>query len=50
MFKTPIAEKKRRSITNDNKEVVKTPGGGLSASVMESVLSTPEESGSLSAD
>ncbi|XP_036072870.1 proliferation marker protein Ki-67 isoform X3 [Oryzias melastigma] len=47
MFKTPIAEKKRRSMTNDNKEVVKTPGGGLSASVMESVLSTPEESGEM---
>lgn len=45
MFQTPVAEKKRRSLTNDP-EVVKTPGGSLSASVM----STPEESGSLFPD
>ncbi|XP_011486232.1 proliferation marker protein Ki-67 isoform X3 [Oryzias latipes] len=42
MFQTPVAEKKRRSLTNDP-EVVKTPGGSLSASVM----STPEESGEM---
>uniref|UniRef100_A0A3P9ICG3 Marker of proliferation Ki-67 n=1 Tax=Oryzias latipes TaxID=8090 RepID=A0A3P9ICG3_ORYLA len=42
MFQTPVAEKKRRSLTNDP-EVVKTPGGSLSASMM----STPEESGEM---
>ncbi|RVE59451.1 hypothetical protein OJAV_G00188580 [Oryzias javanicus] len=47
MFKTPVAEKKRRSLINNDQEVMKTPGGGLSASVMESVLSTPEESGEM---
>lgn len=45
MFKTPVNERKRRSVTNEN-SAMKTPVGGLSASVVEpSVLNTPEEPG-----
>uniref|UniRef100_A0A3P9BT79 FHA domain-containing protein n=1 Tax=Maylandia zebra TaxID=106582 RepID=A0A3P9BT79_9CICH len=47
MFKTPVNERKRKSLIDDN-SVTKTPAGGQSASVMEpSVLSTPEEPGKL---
>ncbi|XP_026034692.1 proliferation marker protein Ki-67 isoform X10 [Astatotilapia calliptera] len=47
MFKTPVNERKRKSLIDDN-SVTKTPAGGQSASVMEpSVLSTPEEPGEM---
>ncbi|XP_022060583.2 proliferation marker protein Ki-67 isoform X1 [Acanthochromis polyacanthus] len=43
MFKTPVNEKKRKSVINEN-SAVKTPAGGLGTSVIEpSVLNTPEE-------
>lgn len=47
MFKTPVNERKQKSLIDDN-SITKTPAGGQSASVMEpSVLSTPEEPGKL---
>uniref|UniRef100_I3KVD4 Marker of proliferation Ki-67 n=1 Tax=Oreochromis niloticus TaxID=8128 RepID=I3KVD4_ORENI len=47
MFKTPVNERKRKSLIDDN-VVTKTPAGGQSASVMEpSVLNTPEEPGEM---
>lgn len=43
MFKTPVNERKRRSVINEN-SALKTPAGGLGTSVIEpSVLNTPEE-------
>uniref|UniRef100_A0A668RZV2 FHA domain-containing protein n=1 Tax=Oreochromis aureus TaxID=47969 RepID=A0A668RZV2_OREAU len=47
MFKTPVNERKRKSLIDDN-VATKTPAGGQSASVMEpSVLNTPEEPGEM---
>lgn len=47
IFKTPVNERKQKSLIDDN-SVTKTPAGGQSASVMEpSVLSTPEEPGEM---
>lgn len=47
MYKTPVNEKKRRSVVNDNSAMT-TPLGGLGASVVEpSVLNTPEEPGTV---
>nr|XP_020461853.1 proliferation marker protein Ki-67-like isoform X2 [Monopterus albus] len=47
MFKTPLNEKKRRSIINDSSGT-KTPAVGLGTSVGEpSVLNTPEEPGEM---
>lgn len=45
MFKTPANERKRRSVISES-DAMKTPVGGLGASVVEpSVLNTPEEPG-----
>lgn len=47
MFKTPVNERKRRSVISEN-SVLKTPVGGLGTSVVEpSVLNTPEEPGKM---
>ncbi|XP_070783589.1 proliferation marker protein Ki-67 [Enoplosus armatus] len=47
MFKTPVNERKRRSVINDS-SAMKTPVGGLGVSVVEpSVLNTPEEPGEM---
>ena len=45
MYKTPVNERKRRSVINEN-STMKTPVGALGTSVVEpSVLNTPEEPG-----
>lgn len=45
MFKTPLNERKRRSVINKT-SAVKTPAEGLGTSVVEpSVLNTPEGPG-----
>lgn len=45
MFKTPVNERKRRSVINED-NATKTPVGALGTSVVEpSVLNTPEEPG-----
>lgn len=45
MFKTPVNERKRRSVINDN-NTTKTPVAVLGMSVVEpSLLNTPEEPG-----
>lgn len=45
MYKTPVNERKRRSVINES-SAMDTPGGGLGTSVVEpSVLNTPEEPG-----
>ncbi|XP_028989086.1 proliferation marker protein Ki-67 [Betta splendens] len=45
MFKTPLNERKRRSVLRD--DATKTPVGGLGMSMEPSVLSTPEEPGEM---
>lgn len=45
MYKTPVNERKRRSVINES-SAMKTPGESLGTSVVEpSVLNTPEEPG-----
>ncbi|XP_049916835.1 proliferation marker protein Ki-67 isoform X2 [Epinephelus moara] len=47
MFKTPVNERKRRSVINED-NATKTPVGALGTSVVEpSVLNTPEEPGEM---
>ncbi|XP_030611789.1 proliferation marker protein Ki-67 [Archocentrus centrarchus] len=47
MFKTPVNERKQKSLFNDS-SATKTPAGGQSTSVIEpSVLNTPEEPGEM---
>ncbi|XP_034715797.1 proliferation marker protein Ki-67 isoform X2 [Etheostoma cragini] len=47
MLKTPVIDRKRRSVIDEN-DATKTPVGGLATSVVEpSVLNTPEESGEM---
>ncbi|XP_069011987.1 proliferation marker protein Ki-67 [Embiotoca jacksoni] len=47
MFKTPVNERKRRSVVNEN-SAAKTPAGGLGTPGIEpSVLNTPEEPGEM---
>ncbi|XP_068162372.1 proliferation marker protein Ki-67 isoform X2 [Antennarius striatus] len=47
MFKTPVNEKKRRSVINDN-SVMKTPlGDQVTSGIDPSVLNTPEEPGEM---